>query len=290
MKKILILTDFSEASRHALAFARSFFEDTVADFHLLSIYPAETDGFAGLQQNNQTASAYSTDQVQALVTELRQQATTDWHTFRSSAQPGHPLEVVEQAIEAETYDFVVIGPQPTGTNELFGNNAIALVQRLKANVLVVPSDAFPSSLYRIVLAADFANLKNAKLLGPLKDLVTLKGASLTLLTIDTPNKDTIHVEQESHIRAFLNPVKPIIARLPAPSAKAGIDAYLLDHTVDLLVTIPRHNGMSMIQLEQGITKPQAFTPAVPLLTLYDDGSDDLPNPIRDATTSIGIGL
>jgi hypothetical protein len=39
MKKILLLTDLSEASRNALTFARSFFSDTVADFHLLCVYP-----------------------------------------------------------------------------------------------------------------------------------------------------------------------------------------------------------------------------------------------------------
>ena len=270
MKKILMLTDFSEASHNALQFARSFFGDTVADFHLLCVHPAKPD--------DKLARVTSADQIHDVVTGLRREATTDWHTFRSSDRPGHPLEVVGQSVEAEVYDFVIIGPQKADTNELFGNSAIALVRRLKANVLVVPTDARPRPVRRVVLAADFANLKNCKLLSPVKELVTLKGATLTLLTIDTPDKKAIHVDQEAHIRQFLKPIKPIIARLQAPTAKQGIDAYLAGHPVDLLVTIPQSKTDALT--ESRIARSR-YTPPVPLLTLYDDGSNDLPQLIED---------
>ncbi len=74
---------------------------------------------------------------------MRREATSDWHTFRSSFWQGKALDAVEQAVKAETYDFVVIGPQSDETNELFGNSAITLIRRLRANVLVVPGDARP---------------------------------------------------------------------------------------------------------------------------------------------------
>ena len=276
MIKILVLTDFSEASRHALTFARSFFKDALVDFHLLSVFPAEADGFYGLKHNDKTAGQASADQVQSVVDELHRQATASEHTFRASAQSGHPLDAVEQAVTTEVYDYVVIGPQTNGINELFGNNAIALVHRLKANVLVVPADTTAeSSVYRFVLAVDFANLKNAGLLEPLRELVTLKNASLVLLTIDTPDKDVIPPEQEAYIRQFLKPIHPTIARLSAGSAKEGIDMYLADNQTELLVTIPRRGELI------STTRLQAYTPAVPLLTLYDDGSDDLPHPLLD---------
>ncbi|SOD92895.1 universal stress protein [Spirosoma fluviale] len=284
MIKILILTDFSEASRQAFTFARSFFKDTVVDFHLLSVFPPEDDGFYGLKHNNKSAEQATTDQLQVIVDQLHQQATTDRHTFRASAQSGHPLDAVERAVATEDYDYVVIGPQTNGINELFGNNAIALVHRLKANILIVPADDLTeTSACRFVLAIDFANLKNASLLEPLKELMTLKNASLELLTIDTPDKDVIPPEQEAHIRHFLDPIRPTIARLSADSAKEGIDAYLVDHQVDLLITIPRRTELASLSAGHSIStsRLQAYTPAVPLLTLYDDGSDDLPHLLLD---------
>ena len=276
-----MLTDFSEASRHALSFARSFFSDTLADFHLINIYPAQMGGFDGLKHNAESTRLAGANQLQTIVAELRQQATNDWHTFHSSALPGDPLEVVEQVVKTDAYDFVVIGPQQNDTYGLFGNSAIGLVHELKANILVVPTNANLRPIYQVVLAIDFANLKNSKLLNPLKELVTLKGALLTLLTIETSGNKYIYPEQEIHLRQFLNPIKPTVARLQASSAKEGIDAYLAEHPVDLLVTIPRYKGMSNVLSEHNHAHAQAYTPLVPLLTLYDDGSNDLPELVDD---------
>jgi len=281
MKKILLLTDFSEASRNALAYCRSFFSDTVADFHLICAYPVEADHFYTQKHVAQTARTAFADQLHDIVTELRLQSDADWHTFRSSARAGTLLDVVNQAVDTEPYDYVVIGAKKDGTNELFGNSATALVRQVKANVLIVPVDAGSESVRRVVIATDFDQLKNCKLLCPIKDLITLKGATLVLLTIDTPGRKIIHLEQEIHIRQFLDPVKPELARLQAPTAKQGIDAYLDGHPVDLLVTIPQHKGWTDVLTGNSLTRSLVYAPPVPLLALYDDGRTDHPKRVDD---------
>ena len=285
MKKILLLTDFSEASKHALDFARSFFGDTVADFHLLCVYPLEPDGFRSPMHGTKTAHAAYAEPLNDMVMELRRQVTTDWHTFRSSACPGPVLEVVEKSLDMETYDFVIVGAKKDGTNELFGNSAIGLTRQLKANVLVVPVDALAKQIRGVALAADFANLKNSKLLGPIKELVILKSATLTLLTIDTPTKKTIQAEQEIHIRKFLKPIEPTIARLKAPAVRQGIDKYLASHPFDLLVMIPQYRKWVDASFINAETQARAYTPAVPLITLYDDNSSDRPLLIEDLSNA-----
>lgn len=281
MKKILVLTDFSEASRNALQFARSFFGDTVAEFHLLCVHPVETDVFYSTHHVARTATTAFAEQLSDLVAELRREATTDWHTFRSSARPGNLPDVVRRYIDADSYDYIVIGAKKDGTNELFGNSATALIRQVSANVLVVPVDARPQLIRRVVLATDFASLNNCKLLCPVKEFVALKGSTLTLLTIDTPGKKVIQAERETRIRQFLSPIEPAVARLQAPTARLGIDAYLAGHPVDLLVTIPKHRGWADTLTGNSVTRSLAFMPPVPLLTLYDDGSSDQPRLIDD---------
>lgn len=282
MKKILVLTDLSEASRDALTFARSFFSDTVADFHLLCVHPIAASGQHNPLLVYETPPSAQAGQLNDMVIELRRGATNDWHTLRSTASPGQLLDVVERSLDAEPYDFVVIGPQSEETDNLFGNSAIALVHQLKANILVVPRQAtVQRPVHQVVLAADFARLKNAKLLNPLKELVTLKGAKLTLLTIDTPNRKAIDSEQETHIRQFLLPIEPATDRIEAVIARQGINDYLAAHPVDLLVTIPNYDNRTETLTSGRVTRLQAFTPAVPLLTLYDDNSDDQPKPVNE---------
>ena len=285
MKKILLLTDFSEASRNALQFAQAFFSDTVTNFHLLCVHPVDPRSLHNPLLVVETPPSPYALQLHEVVTELRRNATNDWQTFRSSACPGHLLPVVDQLLGAEVYDFVVIGVDQDDADGLFGNSAIALIRQLKVNILVVPVSARACSIRRVVLAADFANLKNAKLLSPVKELVAIKRADLTLLTIDTPGKKVIPVAQETHIRQFLTPIKPSIARLRAPTARQGINEYLAGHSVELLVTIPRHIEWTDAMPESSVTRSLAFTPAVTLLTLHDDGSDDQPQPINDLSTA-----
>ena len=282
MKKILLLTDLSEASHNALTFARSFFSDTVADFHLLCVHPIAS----GRQHNPlfviKEPPSVQEGQLNDIVTKLRREATNDWHTFRSSVSPGQLMDVVEQSIEAESYDFVVIGPQPEETGDLFGNSAIELVHRLRVNTLVVPHQAaVERPVHQVVLAADLALLKNAKLLSPLKDLVTLKGATLTLLTITIPNNNVAEPTQETHIRQFLMPVEPAVAQISAFEARQGINDYLAAHPVDLLVTIPTYKDRTQTLTSSRVTRLQAFTPVVPLLILYDDDSNDQPRPVDE---------
>lgn len=274
MKKILLLTDFSEASHHALQYARSFFSDTAVDFHLLCIYPVEPDSFYSQKHVATTARTAFNDQLHELATNLRHEAINDWHTFRSSALAGNLTDVVAQVTGAELYDYVVLGAKKGGTNELFGNSATALVRQLKTNVLVVPIDAVANRIRQVVLAADFGQLKNCAQLVPVKELVLLKRATLTLLTIDTPGKKETNYEREVRVQQFLAPLNTPIARLQAPSVRQGISLYLDGHSVDLLAVIPKHKGWTETLAGQSITRSLVYTPPVPLLTLYDNGSSD----------------
>ena len=281
MKKVLLLTNFSSASRNALQFARSFFGDTVTDFHLLYPHSAAPDGIRPPGYVAETTRLAYANRLHEVVNGLRTEALTDWHTFRSSGKAGQPYDIVEQSVGAEVYDFVVIGPSEDETDVVFGNSAIALIRQLKANVLVIPANAQAKPVQQIVLAIDFASLTNYKLLDPVKELVLQKGALLTLLTIDTPDKKIIHVEQEALIRQYLHPIDPTIAHIQAPTPKAGIDDFLAGHSVDLLVTIPKYQSRPRPSTSNSHIRAQAYSPAVPLLTIFNDNSNEHAEQIED---------
>ncbi len=267
MKKILLLTDFSEASQNALNFIHSFFSDTASHVHLLYPYPrGNEDSLIPINVIGRNRPVY-TGQLQDMVvgdgTDTRQ-------TFHTSGLAGQPVDLIRHSVEDKMYDFVVIGPTEDSTDTVFGHHAIELVRKLKANILVVPASAQPKPVQQIVLAIDFATLTNYQLLDPVLELVQHKSATLILLTVATPGKRVIHVEQESHIRQYISPIDPTIAHVKASSAKEGIDAYLASHPVDLLVTMPRYSNRSKSSKDGNPLLAKAFSPAVPLLTLYDD--------------------
>lgn len=281
MKKVLVLTDFSEASQNALRFVRSLFANTDADFHLLCAYPVEPDEFYGQKHVKDTARTAFADSLQEIVLNLRKDPVSASHTFRSTALCGALLETVQVALKDDDYDFVVLGSKKEGTNVLFGNSATTLVRQLETNVLIVPSDATPQPIQRIVLAADISNQKGCNLLSPVKDIAIQKNAELTVLIIDTPGKKNVHPEREIRMRQYLAPIIPTITRLQASNVRQGIDTYLDGHPVDLLVTIPRHKGWTDILTGSSVTRALAFAPPVPLLTLYDNGLSDQAHTMSD---------
>lgn len=287
MKKILILTDFSEAASNALAFASSFFGDAVADFHLLCVHPAESEGFYSLLYGIESSQKDYPRQLNEILVTLQQESTTDWHTFRAAVCPGDWLDVVEKSLILEPYDFIVIGSQMNGELTFFGTRAETRIRQLKANMLVVPVDAITGTLRRVVLAADFAKL-DVKLLNPLKELVALKGASLTLLAIETPDQAVIHLEKEVNIRRFLAPIEPTVARLTAINVKEGINTFLLDHSTDLLVTIPHHKGWAGNLTGSSETNAQIYPLPIPLLRLYDERSDHVLQPVDEVVSAVQV--
>ncbi|WP_338868998.1 universal stress protein [Spirosoma sp. SC4-14] len=281
MKKVLVLTDFSEASHNALRFTRSLFADTDTDFHLLCVYPIEPDGFYGQKHVKETACTAFTDSLQELAQTMRTQPVLATHTFRSTALPGTLLDAVQSVLDEDAFDLVVLGSKKEGTNVLFGNSATTLVRQLQTNVLIVPSDSVPQPVRHIVLAADVRNQKGCNLLAPVKDMVIQKEAELTLLMIDTPGRKNVHPERETCLRQYLTPVIPTVARIQAPNVRQGIDTYLDGHVVDLLVMIPRHKGWTDILTGSSVTRSLAFAPPVPLLTLYDNGLSDQAHTMSD---------
>ena len=280
MKKILLLTDFSEASHNALRYVRSFLSDTIADIHLLCAYPVESND-DDEKYVAETAKHAFRDDLNEMLDDLRRDADNDWHTFRATARVGALLDVVRDVLRTTSYDYVVVGAKKDGTNELFGNGATSLVRHLRANVMVVPVDTRFNGVVHVVLATNFANLKNCKLLWPVKELAALKGAQVTLLTIDVPSKDVVHVDQELRIRRFFRPIDPSVAHARAASAKEGITRYVSTHPTDLLVMIPRHRNWTDAGAATSVSRSLTFRPTVPTLTLYDDGSTDRPQLIED---------
>lgn len=280
MKKILLLTDLSEASRHALRFARSFFSDTVADFHLLCVHPPALYGSPGFVYTTKPSTTACADQLRAILSELHREATTNWHTFRSSDCPGDWLEVVRKSLEMERYDFVIFGANEDGTPELFGDSTTAWARHLNANVLVVPVHAPVRPVRRVVLATDFARLKNCKLLSPVKEIVLFKGAMLTLLSIDTPDREKVPIDKEIHIRTFLAPVDPTVGHVKAANTLLGLNAYIDRHSVDLLVVLPNGKAPVGSPADSPEIQRETYRLPVPLLTLFDDGSNDLPQRIN----------
>ena len=273
MKRILLLTDFSEASKKAIHFAQALFNDTATEFHLLNVYSVEPDTFYGtaflLEESEREARA----NLQDILDEITTQPVAPYHRYHMLVAPGSPIGVVEAALEREPYDFVVVGATGSGFFPVLGSVATGLIRQIKANVLVVPGDAVIKPFREVVLAVDYNTLKTS-CLQPLSELVSLKSARLTALSIvdnQTPmltNKEFKRYSQQ--LVTVFDSVETEPYFILDDTVEHGIETYLATHSVDLLVTVPYRKTLMDVLWNRSLTRRLAYNPRVPLLALYDD--------------------
>lgn len=271
MYKILLLTDFSPASRQAMAFAQALFADTPTQFCLLHTFSAEpTEGFTGtflLAEQRQVAEASLRDFYRTVT----QSSSLADHTYQTRLLLGSPVRVVEALLAQEQFDLVVVSATGSGLAEFFGSVATGMVRSANTNVLVVPVSTLIHPLKRVVLATDYRSVNGADSFVFVKDLVERKAAQLTLLTIETFRRTDLRAAELSSqyvLKAFEN-VPIDTYSIHNDDVRQGIRDYLDTHSVDLLVLLPHHKRFIDLLLNKSLSRSIAYNPCVPLLTLYD---------------------
>ncbi|GAB4026354.1 universal stress protein [Spirosoma gilvum] len=271
MYKILLLTDFSAASQHAIAYTQALFSDTAADFCFLYACPIEPD----MEYAGATLLAERWKMAEKLLKQLRSEMTRQpepaYHTYRTMAVMGSPAGIVNQLLVKEHYDLVVLGAAGSGWSELLGSVATGLVRDAKTNVLVVPTSAPIRPLEQIVLATDYRSVNDAHSLRLVNDLASRKEADLTVLTIENPDNSRARTSElgRQYILDAFQEVQTDTYTIYDDNVLHGIKSYLKTHKVDMLVMLPHHKSLFDVIRHKSVSRSIAYQPSVPLLTLYD---------------------
>lgn len=285
MYKILILTDFSAASRHAVAYAQALFADTAADFCLFNAYPVEPAleyGAAFLLAEGRDAAEQNLHTFQQSVTDSPQPA---YHTYRNLVALGEPVEAVTRLLTMESIDLIVVGATGAGHTERVGSVATGLLRQAATHVLVVPLTAAIRPLTQVVLATDYGSVNDTQSMGLLTDLISRKAAELTLLTVDDPKhpEHQASIASRRYVQQAFEAVQTTLYSIHDQDVRQGIQAYLDSHPlVDMLALLPHHKGLLDVLRKQSVSRSIAYHPTVPLLALYDDGPITPNEAARDA--------
>lgn len=271
MYKVLLLTDFSPASHHTLAFAQTLLADTATQFCLLHAFQIEpSEGFDGsfLPTEQHPLAEESLREMERATT---QQPTPACHTYRTLAMAGDPVSTVETLLAGEHFDLVVVGATGVGRTEFFGSVATGLIRVATTNVLVVPVWAPIQPLKQVVLATDYRSVNDVASFALLTDIVRRTAAQLTLLTIEPTWQEATFAIRLSHkyLETDFKDLQTDIYRIQDNDIRHGINAYLDTHAVGLFVVLPHHKGLFDALQHKSISRSLAYHPRVPLLALYD---------------------
>jgi nucleotide-binding universal stress UspA family protein len=241
MRRILVPTDLSTLSSHALQAAVHIAERTGATIHLLNVVPVP--GGMALNEDGIPVEDGTLD-VAPFLAEGERNAEA---MARMAARFQHPIvtrlcyggiaDRIMQTVDELSIDLIVIGTKGGSSmrDRLVGLLVEHLIGRSAVPILTLKDESPILGLHRIIFANAFA--REHQYFDILRDLHELLGSTIELLRVNTP-KDTAAVEVvRGHMDRFASDnhlVRYSKHVVKAPTVEQGVLQWTELHGGDLL--------------------------------------------------------
>jgi nucleotide-binding universal stress UspA family protein len=278
MKKILLPTDFSKASEKAIHYTLALFNDTACEFTVLNTYGTNAQPEIALYVlDDLRINAES--MMEKFLAEIKKFDNELYHTFKTEFMPVSPASAIDILNQTHHYDLVVIGASGAGNSLFFGSIATDVIRNVPANTLVVPVGVAINPVKNVVLAVDYEQVREFNVFENLKDLLTRKDAKLTFLTIlkDNQTPESLNCLVKNKYYDFFENIKTEDYYIKNGDIEKGIKEFLSIHRVDLLAMVSRHHSFLDVIFNRSATRKFAYHPTIPLLSIYDEVSEDFVN-------------
>lgn len=275
MNKILIPTDFSETSNNAINYGIELAKAAGAKvilLHVMSMPIITTETQIIVPPLDEMKK-----ECEGLLDKLKKDImlkTTNAIEISSTCKIGFSVDEINQYALDNAIDLIVIGMHGAGylSEKIIGSTTTALMQKSKCPVLAIDAKVKFKPIEKIVLASDYDEIDNRRILLPLKELAHLFKSHIYILNVlKEPTAEPTLNEAVAAVRLehSLSDVVHSFHFIQNNDVVSGINDYVTHHQVDLLVMIPRTHSILKNIFVQPHTKKMAFHSATSLLTLHE---------------------
>ncbi|WP_153797813.1 universal stress protein [Foetidibacter luteolus] len=279
MKTILVPTDFSATASNAAHYAVHLAKQV--NCHKIILYNA--------YQVPVITDAVMTPVELVGIEEMREVSEQGLEKFRQQLQdyagPESDItldtvsdfallaESIDDVCKEYQIDLIVMGI--TGGNKveevLIGSNTISVARHTTVPVIIVPADVEFTPIREIVLACDFKKVVETTPVAPIKKILDETGAKLFVLNIDHNRKHQTGetVFESLLLDTLLQGYNPEYHFADSPDFVEGINHFVSENKVDLIITIPKKHGIFESLFKRSHTKMLAYHSHVPLVVLHD---------------------
>lgn len=277
MKKILVLTDFSQTAHRAVLYAAGLTQQLEADELILYnsyefIPPSEVPMLEPMDMERLRLESL------AALTELRNELCdlVSKQTLIHIRADERPLLTAVKAIAA---DLTVMGV--TGKSKLeqllIGSHTLLMSRELATPLLLVPPGAIYEKIRRVAFACELEGISAITPAKTIRGLLHALGAHLLILNVDKEDQaqftpDTI--DEQSALHELWDSETPDYHYLIHEDTVEGLLQFTQEHDVQLLIALPRHQGLFDALFHRSMTKKLAFRTPIPLLLVRKKRRDD----------------
>ena len=276
MKKILLLTDFSENAQNAIDYALQFFSGSKCDFFILTVQKISGYTTSNLMTSSTTSSVYDSiikdpkkilsDMIKGFEKIYKDEAyffdgICDYDSFLSS---------VNQVVISKNIDLIVMGTNgASGTKEVvFGSNTLSVIRNIDCPVLVIPENYKYKTINSIVLATIAGDKFYKKPLKPLMLIISKFKSELNILTLENDEDIYSSKEKKMDMDDFFKGISYSFYEIENVSTNIAIDSFVQIKRVDLIAIIINEESFFKRLISGSTTDEITYNSRVPLLIMH----------------------
>lgn len=289
IKKILLLTDFSDNALHSALYAckiaNSVHAEMITLLHtfdpaaLLSpnemsslLAPVEATGiftnYEWAAEQIETIKKENAEELENLKQKLLPEINSNTHIICRVETLGL-IQAVNQICEEQCFDIVIMGIKGrTGLEKaLIGSNATKAIESIHQPLLIIPQHAAIDMPERIVMATDLKTI-NEKIFIQLDKIFKSFEAKILALNIMNKNQDINIVKKEAApLQQQLIKYSTEFHFILSDDIETGINLFAIDHHASLIVSLHKTKSFFDSLFHKSITKNLAWHSKIPLLVL-----------------------
>lgn len=278
MNTILIPTDYSDTSKNAARYAVALSRQLgIKNFVFYNAYqqPITTDPAMNAVEfyNIEDFKKISEEGMKNFMSDLQleNERGIEFQTISEFNVLSNGIE--ELCKNNPSIDLIVMGITGGGKLEevLIGSNTIHVAKHTKVPLIIVPADAVYKPVKQIALATDFRHVVESTPVEPIKQILDATQAKLYVLHIDHNKKEyNENTPFESlMLDTLLEGYSPEYHFVDNADFTEGINEFVQDNNIDLIVTIPKKHGLFEGLFKRSHTKMLAYHTHVPLMVIHE---------------------
>lgn len=270
MKKILVTSDFSLASRHALEYAEWLSLKLGASLTVLHVRPEIKAEDTLDRRKLEKLRAREDESAQRKL----QRFTTRYPDTDSRKKPapgevrcitrtGSTVDQILQTADAEQVDLVVIGTRAKHNllDHLLGSVTTHLIGRIRQPLLIIPEGTTYRNIHRIAFALDI-ELDGSPVQDSLQKIASAIGATVQPFYVNI-----LPAEQRKLREETIEPGQFTMVR--DQTISQGIQYFLQNHPSEVLAMYVPQRALPERLLHRSLTKQMAYRSPIPLLLFSD---------------------
>lgn len=260
MKKILVPTDFSSAADIALRYALRLAEKFDAELLILNSYEVPHSGATMMVSINDLLQEESAKGLERLQTKIQE----DYQKVKISTVSllGNLENCIREMIRTHAIDLVVMGTTgATGIEgKLFGSNTANMIRNIDAPLIVLPATAEINTPEKIAISTDFQFEMTDKIYDPVRFLALNYSSKINFINVTSSY-------QKEELERLEEGFGMEVDFVYNDNVEAGIQEYLEDKNVDLLVIVAEKHGLFHNMFKPSHSKMMARELNIPMMIL-----------------------